>query len=128
MVDLIDKFKEGGITVNDVCLYSCCGSGTFLLIFMKKQLNIEADDEEKKKIFKKHSLKAVFQIPKELFQPNAGVFTSVVLFQAKTGGQKKTDKVYFYNLVDDGYKRDNKFRKDKNKGNNIQFYTRQKIC
>lgn len=54
-------------------------------------------------------------MPKDLFQPNAGVFTSIALFQAKTGGQKKTDKVYFYNLVDDGHKMTNKFRKDKNK-------------
>ena len=49
MVDLIDKFKEGGITVNDICLDPCCGSGTFLLTFMKKQLSIEGVDEEKVK-------------------------------------------------------------------------------
>lgn len=49
MVDLIDKFKEGGITVKDICLDPCCGSGTFLLTFMKKQLSIEGVDEEKVK-------------------------------------------------------------------------------
>jgi type I restriction-modification system DNA methylase subunit len=38
MVELIDKFKEDGITKNDICLDPCAGTGTFLLAFMTRQI------------------------------------------------------------------------------------------
>jgi type I restriction-modification system DNA methylase subunit len=70
---------------------------------------------DRKRIAKKHTLKAVIKMPNSLFQPVAGVFTSVAIFQVKTGGHKKENEVYFYNLEEDGFEVENKIRDDYHK-------------
>jgi|SRR6266487_3785154 len=70
---------------------------------------------DRKEIAKKHTLKAVIKMPNGLFQPVAGVFTSIAIFQVKTGGHKKEDRVYFYNLEEDGFEIENKIRDDYHK-------------
>lgn len=60
----------------------------------------------RKEIVENHRLEAVISIPSGVFKPYAGVSTAVLVF-TKTGAGG-TDKVWFYNMQNDGYSLDDR--------------------
>lgn len=60
----------------------------------------------RKEIIEKHRLEAVISMPSGVFKPYAGVSTAVIVF-TKTGAGG-TDKVWFYDMKNDGYSLDDK--------------------
>jgi type I restriction-modification system DNA methylase subunit len=52
-------------------------------------------------ILKKHTLKFVINMPKDLFMPNAATNTAIAVFE--TNKPHGTQEVVFYDLVDDGF-------------------------
>ncbi|CAC9606715.1 hypothetical protein [uncultured Gammaproteobacteria bacterium] len=59
------------------------------------------DDIVRNRILTKHTLKAVINMPKELFQPNASTHTAIAIFE--THLPHNNTEVIFYNLKDDGF-------------------------
>lgn len=60
------------------------------------------DESIRENILKKHTLKSVINMPKDLFQPNAGTYTAIAVFE--TNLPHDYDKeVAFYDLIDDGF-------------------------
>jgi len=53
------------------------------------------------RILTKHTLKAVINMPKELFQPNASTHTAIGIFETHTSHNNK--EVIFYDLKEDGF-------------------------
>ena len=60
----------------------------------------------RKEIVENHRLEAVISMPSGVFKPYAGVSTAVMIF-TKTGAGG-TDKVWFYDMQNDGYSLDDK--------------------
>ena len=58
-----------------------------------------------KKILAKHKMIASIKMPIDLFKPNAGVQTSIYIFESGTPHDFKHDLVKFINFKNDGYKR-----------------------
>lgn len=59
------------------------------------------DDIIRDRILTKHTLKAVINMPKELFQPNASTHTAIGIFETHLPHNNK--EVIFYDLKDDGF-------------------------
>ncbi|TFF34142.1 N-6 DNA methylase [Mucilaginibacter psychrotolerans] len=59
------------------------------------------DEIERNRILSKHTLKAVINMPGELFQPNAATHTAIAIF--KTNLPHNNKNVTFYDLNDDGF-------------------------
>lgn len=59
------------------------------------------DDIIRNRILTKHTLKAVINMPKELFQPNASTHTAIGIFETHLPHNNK--EVVFYDLKDDGF-------------------------
>jgi len=84
----LDKMQKGGLGA--IIIQDSAGSGKAT--------------ESNKQILKKHTLLASIKMPVDLFQPMAGVQTSVYIFQA--GTPHDFDKtVKFIDFRNDGYKR-----------------------
>lgn len=79
------------------------------------------DDVIRTRLLTKHRLKAVINMPSELFQPNAMTHTAIAVFETNIP-HTKNDKTVFYDLKDDGFVLSkNKGRTDpKNKWSNIK--------
>lgn len=60
----------------------------------------------RKEIIENHRLEAIISMPSGVFKPYAGVSTAVIIF-TKTGAGG-TDKVWFYDMQNDGYSLDDK--------------------
>lgn len=60
----------------------------------------------RKEIIENHRLEAVISMPSGVFKPYAGVSTAVIIF-TKTGAGG-TDKVWFYDMKNDGYSLDDR--------------------
>ncbi|NLF46393.1 MAG: SAM-dependent DNA methyltransferase [Syntrophomonadaceae bacterium] len=60
----------------------------------------------RKELIENHRLEAVISMPSGVFKPYAGVSTAVIIF-TKTGAGG-TDKVWFYDMQNDGYSLDDK--------------------
>lgn len=60
----------------------------------------------RKEIIENHRLEAIISMPSGVFKPYAGVSTAVIVF-TKTGAGG-TDKVWFYDMENDGYSLDDK--------------------
>ena len=60
----------------------------------------------RKEIVENHRLEAIISMPSGVFKPYAGVSTAVIIF-TKTGAGG-TDKVWFYDMLSDGYSLDDK--------------------
>lgn len=80
------------------------------------------EENVRENILKKHTLKMVINMPKDLFQPNASTHTAIAVFETNRSFDYKTDEVIFYDLVEDGFElAKNKGRTDiYNKWNNIE--------
>lgn len=65
-----------------------------------------AHKDIRKEIIENHRLEAVISMPSGVFKPYAGVSTAVIIF-TKTGAGG-TDKVWFYDMQNDGYSLDDK--------------------
>lgn len=61
------------------------------------------DVEIRNEILKKHTLKAVINMPGELFQPNADIHTAISVFETNRPFDYDNDEVLFYDLQDDGF-------------------------
>lgn len=61
------------------------------------------DDHIRTRIFTKHRLKYVINMPSEIFHPNASAYTAIAVFETNIP-QTQKDKVVFYSLTDDGFK------------------------
>lgn len=61
-----------------------------------------SENERRAKILKQHKLKAVINMPKELFQPNAATYTSIAIFETNIP-HNFDEEVAFYDLKDDGF-------------------------
>lgn len=61
------------------------------------------DDEIRNNILKKHTLKAVINMPSDLFQPNASTHTAIAVFETHRAFDYKNDEVLFYDLQEDGF-------------------------
>lgn len=84
----LDKMQKGGLGA--IIIQDSAGSGKAV--------------ETNKQILKKHTLLASIKMPTDLFQPMAGVQTSIYIFQA--GTPHDFDKtVKFIDFRNDGYKR-----------------------
>lgn len=59
------------------------------------------DDEVRENILKKHTLKSVINMPKDLFQPNASTHTAIAIFETNIP-HDYNNEVAFYDLRDDG--------------------------
>ena len=60
----------------------------------------------RKEIIENHRLEAIISMPSGVFKPYAGVSTAIIIF-TKTGAGG-TDKVWFYDMQNDGYSLDDK--------------------
>ena len=60
----------------------------------------------RKEIIENHRLEGIISMPSGVFKPYAGVSTAVIIF-TKTGAGG-TDKVWFYDMQNDGYSLDDK--------------------
>ncbi|NLY08407.1 MAG: SAM-dependent DNA methyltransferase [Tissierellia bacterium] len=69
----------------------------------------------RKEIIENHRLEAIISMPSGVFKPYAGVSTAVIIF-TKTGAGG-TDKVWFYDMENDGYSLDDK--RNQIEGSNI---------
>ena len=58
------------------------------------------EDTIRNNILKKHTLKCVINMPKDLFQPNASTHTAIAVFETNT--PQKNKEVILYDLKDDG--------------------------
>jgi type I restriction-modification system DNA methylase subunit len=56
--------------------------------------------EERKEILKFHTLLKIVTLPKDLFQPNAGIATCIMVFKAHNKHSKKIEQ---YDFSDDGF-------------------------
>ena len=84
----LDKMQKGGLGA--IIIQDSAGSGKAV--------------ETNKQILKKHTLLASIKMPTDLFQPMAGVQTSIYIFQA--GTPHDFDKtIKFIDFRNDGYKR-----------------------
>lgn len=54
-------------------------------------------------ILKKHTLKAVINMPRDLFSPSAGTHTAISVFETNRPFDYNIDEVLFYDLRDDGF-------------------------
>lgn len=61
------------------------------------------DDKIRENILKKHTLKAVLNMPQDLFQPNASTHTAVAVFETNRAFNYLEDEVLFIDLKDDGF-------------------------
>ena len=61
------------------------------------------DEAIRDNILKKHTLKAVINMPKDLFQPNASTHTAIAIFETNRAFDYNNDEVIFYDLRDDGF-------------------------
>lgn len=61
------------------------------------------DVEVRNEILKEHTLKAVINMPGDLFLPNAGVHTAIAVFETNRPFDYDNDEVLFYDLQDDGF-------------------------
>ncbi len=61
------------------------------------------EDAIRNNILKKHTLKCVINMPKDLFQPNAATHTAIAVFETNRSFDYKNDKVVFYDLREDGF-------------------------
>jgi len=61
------------------------------------------DEAIRDNILKKHTLKAVINMPKDLFQPNASTHTAIAIFETNKAFNYDRDEVIFYDLRDDGF-------------------------
>ncbi|MDR3306079.1 MAG: SAM-dependent methyltransferase [Endomicrobium sp.] len=61
------------------------------------------DDDIREAILRKHTLKSVINMPKDLFQPNASTHTAIAVFEANRAFDYDNDEVIFYDLRDDGF-------------------------
>jgi len=59
------------------------------------------DEVVRNRILSKHTLKAVINMPNELFAPNASTHTAIAIFETNLPHNNK--KVILYNLKDDGF-------------------------
>jgi type I restriction enzyme M protein len=59
------------------------------------------EDDIRKRILSKHTLKYVINAPGELFQPNASIHTAIAVFETNSPHSNK--EVVFFNLADDGF-------------------------
>lgn len=66
----------------------------------------KAHKDIRKEIVENHRLEAIISMPSGVFKPYAGVSTAVIVF-TKTGAGG-TDKVWFYDMQNDGYSLDDK--------------------
>src|SRR5205085_172351 len=66
--------------------------------------------KKRKEIYKNHTLKAIINMPQNLFFP-ISVHTCVAVFQTETPHDPSSE-VYFYNLTDDGFKVIDETRQD----------------
>ncbi len=61
------------------------------------------DDNIRNNILKKHTLKAVINMPADLFQPNASTHTAIAIFETHKAFDYNNDEVLFYDMKDDGF-------------------------
>ena len=61
------------------------------------------EDTIRNNILKKHTLKAVINMPPDLFQPNASTHTAIAIFETHRSFDYQNDEVLFYDLRDDGF-------------------------
>lgn len=61
------------------------------------------EDSIRENILKKHTLKAVINMPSDLFQPNASTHTAIAVFETHRAFDYENDEVLFYDLRDDGF-------------------------
>lgn len=80
------------------------------------------EENVRENILKKHTLRTVINMPKDLFQPNASTHTAVAVFETNRAFDYTNDEVVFYDLRKDGFElAKNKGRTDiYNKWNNIE--------
>lgn len=85
----LDNMKKGG--KGAVIIQDSAGSGKAIAT--------------NKKILAKHKMIASLKMPIDLFKPNAGVQTSIYIFESGTPHDFQHDLVKFINFTNDGYKR-----------------------
>lgn len=61
-----------------------------------------SDEDRREKILANHTLKYVINMPPDLFQPNAGTYTAIAVFETHKPHDYESD-VAFYDLKDDGF-------------------------
>ena len=61
------------------------------------------DDHIREAILKKHTLKYVINMPRDLFQPNASTHTAIAVFETNRSFNDQTDEITFFDLQDDGF-------------------------
>ena len=86
VIETLNNMKKGGLLATILPL--SCAIGTKF-------------KEERKELLKKHTLLKVITLPKDLFQPNAGVSTCIMIFKAKIGNLEPS--IEQYDFSDDGY-------------------------
>lgn len=79
----------------DNCSRYCVVIAPLSVYFKDKQL--------RNNILKKHTLRMVINMPKDLFQPNASTYTAVSVFETNRAFEYDKDEVIFYDLRDDGF-------------------------
>lgn len=86
VIETLNNMREGGLLATILPL--SCAIGTKF-------------QNERKEILKKHTLLKVITLPKDLFQPNAGISTCIMIFKAKFGNLEPT--IEQYDFSDDGF-------------------------
>lgn len=97
------SYSENGMPFVLGCLDSMVKGGK-LAVIIQDSAGTGKSIETNKKILKNHSLVASIRMPGDLFEPSAGVQTSIYIFDAHIPHDAKKT-VRFIDFADDGYKR-----------------------
>ena len=97
------SYSENGMPFVLGCLNSMVKGGK-LAVIIQDSAGTGKSIETNKKILKDHSLEASIRMPGDLFEPSAGVQTSIYIFTAGVPHDVKKN-VRFIDFADDGYKR-----------------------
>ena len=97
------SYSENGMPFVLGCLNSMSKGGK-LAVIIQDSAGTGKSIETNKKILKEHSLEASIRMPGDLFEPSAGVQTSIYIFTAGVPHDVKKN-VRFIDFADDGYKR-----------------------
>lgn len=103
--DLPTNSKKSELLFLGVMMQSLAPGGRCAVVVPEGLLfgSTGAHVELRQKLLEEFEVQAVISLPAGVFKPYAGVKTGVLLFRRPIAGKKKADKVWFYEIRNDGF-------------------------
>lgn len=102
--DLPTNSRKSELLFMGVIMKSLAPGGRAAVVVPEGMLfgSTTAHTDLRRRLLEDYEVQAVVSLPAGVFKPYAGVKTAVVVFRSPTG-KKKADKVWFYEIKNDGY-------------------------